>query len=271
MHDAALEEAIVAFRMRRPDEAERLAREVLATNRGSLAAAQILGQALLMQNRPGEAIEPLRRAARRSHDPATETLLGRALAAVGRVDEALVQLCRTTARRPPFPLAFLEHGEQLGGVGRFDEAIAVFEDGMALAPDAAVLQVGLGYLHLKRNDRHAARRLFAQAHQAWPQRNDALVGLATVTALDGDYAAAADLYRRALGLRPDDAMTRIGLGKCLLEMGERDTGEATLRAATRGAPQLAGLAITALAATPRGRFFLRPSAVASFLGVAASA
>ncbi len=83
----------------------------------------------------------------------------------------------------------------------------------------------------------------------------------------GEYAAAADLYRHALGLQPDDLVTRVNLGKCLLEMGERDAGEATLRAATRGSASLAGRAITALAAAPHGRFFLRPSAAAKFLRI----
>ena len=84
-----------------------------------------------------------------------------------------------------------------------------------------------------------------------------------MTALDGEFAAAADLYRRALQLRPEDAVSRIDLAKCLLEIGEREAGEAALRAATGSAAELAGLAITALAATSRGRFFLRPSAAAA--------
>jgi tetratricopeptide (TPR) repeat protein len=265
--DQTLEKAILAIRAERPDEAERLAAQALTSNRGHVRAAQVLGHALLMQNRPGEALEPLQRAARRGDDPATETLLARALAATGRGDEALDQLRKAVARRPPFALAFLELGDQLGETGRFDESAAVFESGLALMPDAAVLRVGLGYLHLKRNDRVGARGLFSQVHAAAPERHDALVALAKVTALDGEYAAAADLYRGALGLRPDDTVTRINLGKCLLEMGAREAGEAALRAATRGAAPLAGLAITALAATPHGRFFLRPSEVAKFLGI----
>jgi tetratricopeptide (TPR) repeat protein len=256
-----LEDAIAAIRMERPDEAERLALAVLKSNRGDVRAAQVLGHALLLQNRPAEAIEPLQRAARRGEDPTTETLLARALAAVGRGEDALDQLRLAVTRRPPLPLAFLELGDQLGEAGRFDEAAAVFESGLALTPEAAVLRVGLGYLQLKRND------LFLAVRAAAPQRHDALVGLAKVMALDGDYAAAADLYRQALALRPGDAVTRINLGKCLLEMGQRQAGEAALREATRGAPPLAGLAITALAATPHGRLFLRPSAAEKFLGI----
>jgi hypothetical protein len=60
-------------------------------------------------------------------------------------------------------------------------------------------------------------------------------------------------------------VTRNNLGACLLEIGEREAGEATLRAAARGVPQMAGQAITSLASASHGRFFLRPSAAAKFL------
>ncbi len=260
-----LENAVLALRMQRPQEAERLAAGVLKSNRSNVLAAQVLGRALLMQDRAAEAIVPLERAARRSDDPAIETELAIALAAAGRRDEALDQLRRTAARRPPFPRAFVELGGLLAKIGRLDDSIAVLESGLTLAPDMVDLRMELGFVHLKRNDRAKARSLFSQVLAASPERHDVLPALAKVMALDGEYAAAADLFRRALGLRPDDAVTRNNLGACLLEMGERDAGEATLRAATRSGPQLAGQAITSLAAASHGRFFLRPSAAAKFL------
>ncbi|MEA2896869.1 MAG: hypothetical protein QOJ84_2484 [Bradyrhizobium sp.] len=260
-----LESAVLALRMQRPQEAERLAAGILKSNRGNVLAAQVLGRALLMQNRAAEAIVPLERAMRRGDDPAIETELAIALAAVGRHDEALDRLRRTTSRRPPFPPAFLEYGGQLAKIGRLDESIAVLESGLALAPEMVDLRMELGFVHLKRNDRAKARTLFVQVLAASPERHDVLPALAKVMALDGEYAAAAELFRRALGLRPDDAVTRNNLAACLLEMGERDAGEAMLRAAVRSGPQMAGLAITSLAAASHGRFFLRPSAVAKFL------
>jgi tetratricopeptide (TPR) repeat protein len=129
-----LESAALALRMQRPDEAERLAFGVLKSDRGNLVAAQILGRALLMQNRADEAIVQLERAARRSDDAQIETLLVVALAAIARGDEALDRLRRAIARRPPFPPAFLEYASQLGKIGRVDEAIAVLESGLALSP-----------------------------------------------------------------------------------------------------------------------------------------
>jgi tetratricopeptide (TPR) repeat protein len=262
----ALERAILALRMARPDEAEHLAARVLKSDRGNGLAAQILGRALMMQDRAVEAIVPLERAARRGDDPAIETQLATVLAAVGRIDEAFDLLRRTTARRPPFPPAFLELGGQLSRIGRLEEATGVLEQGLALTPGALDLQMELGFVRLKRNHRAAARALFLQVRTAAPERHDALLALAKVTALDGEYAAAADLYRRALGLRPDDAVTRSNLGACQLEMGERAAGEASLRAVANAAPELAGMAITSLAAASHGRFFLRPSAAEKFLG-----
>src|SRR5947209_4236535 len=127
----ALEGAIFALRTQRPHEAEQIAAGVLKANRNDTRAAQVLGQALLMQNRAGEAIAPLERAVR-SEDPAAETLLAMALAASGQREKALEQLRRTTARRPPYPQAFLEHGGLLAKLTRFDDAIAVLESGIAL-------------------------------------------------------------------------------------------------------------------------------------------
>jgi tetratricopeptide (TPR) repeat protein len=92
-----------------------------------------------------------------------------------------------------------------------------------------------------------------------------LTAFARVLLLDGDYAAAADTYRRALGLRPDDAMTRADLATCLLEMGDRNAGEISLRAALRGRPQMLGRTIYGLCVSSHGRFFFRPSTATKFL------
>jgi tetratricopeptide (TPR) repeat protein len=263
--DHALERASLALQMQRPDEAERIAADVLKANRGNIAAATILGRAMMAQSRAGEAIAPLERAARRGDDPAVETLLAAALATAGRRDEALDQLRKTTARRPAFPPAFLEHAGQLANIGNLDEAIALLESGLTLAPDAIDLQKHLALLLLKRNDRARARALFLQAVAMAPGRSDVLAGLAQVMLLDGEYAAAAETYRRVLALRPDDAIARADLGRCLLEIGERDAGEASIRMATGGGPHMVGRAIASLAASSHGRFFLKPSAATKFL------
>jgi len=262
-----LDRAILSLRMQHPDEAERIAAGVLKADRSNALAAQVLARALLMQNRAAEAVIPLERVARRSNDPAIETELAGALAAAGRTDAALDQLQRTTARRPPFVPAFLEYSNQLVRDGRRDEAMAVLERGLEAAPGAVDLRLALAFAYIKRNDRANARTLLQRAVADAPQRHNVLTALARVMAQDGEYSAAADLFRRALALHPDDAVTRSSFGACLLEMGERDAGEASLRLAARGGPQMVGQTITALASASHGRFFLRPSDAVKFLGV----
>ena len=84
-------------------------------------------------------------------------------------------------------------------------------------------------------------------------------------AMDGEYAEAADCFRRVLEQWPEDAFSRNNLGACLLEMGRREEAEAHLRAAVRSAPQAAGMVLTSLASASHGRFFLKPSDAAKFL------
>lgn len=261
----SLESAILALRMQRADEAERVAARILKADRGNVLAAQILGRALLMQNRADEAIVPLERAARRSDDPAVELELAGALAAARQTDAALDRLRRITARRPPFVPAFLEYGNQLARSGQDDEAMSVLARGVEAVPDAIDLRVALAFAHIKRNDRVNARVLLQRAAADAPQRHDVLSALARVVAQDGEYPVAADLFRRALALQPDDAVTRSSFGACLLEMGQRDEGEANLRLSVRGGPQMVGQVITTLASASHGRFFLRPSDAVKFL------
>ncbi len=260
-----IESAAVALRTRQFDKAAQLAAEVLRGNRTDTAAATILTQALLALNRSEEAIAPLEKAARRSGDPVIETLLGAALGSSGRRAEAIEQLSRTVARRPPFLPAFQELAGQHAKAGRVDEGIAVIENGLALAPDAIHLQLDLARLYLQHNDRGKAREILTKARDAAAGNLDILKELARVLLLDGEYALAAEAYRHALAHRPDDALTRADLAACLLEMGDRDAGEAALRLAFRGGPHMLGRTNHALVASSHGRFFFRPSAVVKFL------
>ncbi|HEX7565834.1 MAG TPA: tetratricopeptide repeat protein, partial [Bradyrhizobium sp.] len=154
---------------------------------------------------------------------------------------------------------------QLVKAGRVDEAIAVVESGLALAPEAIDLQLDLARVHLQHNDRGKARVILSKARDAAPGRPEILTELARVLLLDGEYASAADAYRHALAHRPDDAFTRADLAACLLEMGDRDAGEANLRSAFRSGPHMLGRTTHALVASSHGRFFFRPSAVVKFL------
>jgi tetratricopeptide (TPR) repeat protein len=260
-----LERAAFALRTRRFTEAEQLAAEILRGSRTDTAAVSILAHALIAQNREAEAIPHLEKAIRRGDDPGLETLLGAALGGAGRRADAIDQLRRTVARRPPFAPAFQELAGQLSKAGRNEEAIDVIEKAIAVLPGLVDLDLALARLHLVGNARGTARVILEKAREAAPGRTDIMIELARLTAVEGEYGAAVDIYRHALGLNPDDALTRAELAICLLEMCERESGEAALRKVVHGRPQLLGRAAHALAVSSHGRFFFRPSALAKFL------
>lgn len=262
----ALQQASLALRMQQFSRAEQLATEVLKSNRTDKNAVLILAHALIAQNRVGEAIVPLERAVRRSSDAEIETLLGAALCGSGRSADGIEQLRRTAARRPPYLPAFQELAGQLAKAGQLNEAIRTVEDGLSLAPESIDLKVDLGRLFLQAYECAKARTILMVAHDAAPGRPDILTELALALLSSGEYAAAADKFRHVLGLRPEDALARANLARCLLEMGDRNGGEAALRSVMRGRPHLLGRAAYLLAASSHGRFFFRPSAAAKFLG-----
>lgn len=260
-----LQQATLALRAKQFDQAKQLASEVLKSNRTDRNAVLILAHALIGQDHADEAITPLERAARRTGDVEIETLLGAALCAASRQADGIAQLRRTTARQPPYLPAFQELAGQLARAGRLDEAITTIEEGLTLAPDNIDLTIDLGRLCIQSNDRARARAALMRARDAAPGRPDILTELGWLLILDGDYGGAAEAYRHALALRPDDLMSRANLAKCLLEMGERKQGEAALRSVLRGRPQMLGRVAYVLATASHGRFFFQRSAAAKFL------
>jgi Flp pilus assembly protein TadD len=261
----ALQEAAMALRMKQFDRAKQLATDVLKSNRTDRNAALILAHALIAQNQAGEAVAPLERVARRNGDAEIETLLGAALCGSRRAADGMEQLRRAAARRPPYLPAFQELAGQLAKARQFGEAIRTIEDGLALAPDSIDLKLDLGRLFLQNNEPAKARAILTVARDAAPGRPDVLAELAQALLNEREYGAAADTLRRALALRPEDTLSRAKLATCLLEMGERNGGEAALRSVFRGRPHMLGRMAYVLAASSHGRFFFRPSAAARFL------
>jgi hypothetical protein len=68
-----------------------------------------------------------------------------------------------------------------------------------------------------------------------------------------------------LALDPGNAHARIHLGNCLLGLGERDAAFACFREASAKGPLYLGKSLRIMVGSPRGRFWLRPSAANKFL------
>jgi tetratricopeptide (TPR) repeat protein len=176
VHAEALQRAQVAIQNERPAEAERIAGEILKANAGHAEATKLFGYALLMQARPEEAVAPLEKAARASHDPEIETQLAIALRQAGLIDKALIWLKRAIKRTPPFAAAFHELGYVLHALNRSVEAIEVLQQGIAVAPMMTEMPIQLGFVYYAINDRANAGSAFARAvYKPRPSRSDSRI------------------------------------------------------------------------------------------------
>ena len=189
----------MALRSKHFARAEQLAAKILKSNRTEKHAILILAHALLGQNRTDEAIAPLERMARRGGDGEVETLLGATLCNSGRRADGIAQLRQTVARRPAYLPAFQELAGQLAKAGQFDEALGIIQVALALMPDSIELKLDLGRLLLQNNALAKATQTLTALRNAAPGRPDILTELGRALLLQGDYAAAADAYRK-LGL-----------------------------------------------------------------------
>jgi len=259
-----LRQAALALNNERPDEAERLAGEILKREPRNAGALHVFGCALLMQGRAQEAIGPLETAARAQHNPEIDVQLALALRNAGRLDDAVARLRRAIKRQPPFAPAFHELGCLLAYLQRYDEAIEVFRRGLDVAPMMAQLSLQLGFVLMQCRRWTEAKAAFAQAATISPDAPEALFGLAKAHQELGEYRDAAACYRRSLRARPDP-MTWHNLGRCLMMLGENEEGYDCLRFAVRGDPKRYGGVLGTLVKAPRGRFWLKPSAAARFL------
>jgi tetratricopeptide (TPR) repeat protein len=263
--DDLLQQATFALNANRPQEAQRLAQQILKADPRRAQARHVLGGALLMQDRAADAVASLEDAARTLRDPETDTLLAIALRRIGRNEDALSRLKRATKRRPPFGAAFHELGFLLFSMERYNEAIEVLSRGHELLPMMPELSILLGNVFLGCRNFPNAKFYFTRALNISPNSSDAMYGLGIAHWRLCEFQAAADLFRRSLMRNPDDVSTWLGLGHCLLELGQCDAGYDCFRTVARGDPKRYGSALGSLVTSGRSRFWLKPSAAERFL------
>ncbi|HUD85860.1 MAG TPA: tetratricopeptide repeat protein [Xanthobacteraceae bacterium] len=262
--DELLQRAVYALNNQHPDEAERIARDVLKAIPQHTPALHVLGRALLLQGRAEDAIALLEPASRSRHDPEIDTQLAAALRKAGRDEDALARLRRTT-KRQPYPPALRELGSLLYAMERYDEAIEALRRGVEGAPMMPDLSIQLGYAYYATRNCTDAKAAFGRALQIAPNDSDALFGMARSHQGDGENQPAVDYFRRYLISRPDHWGAWLSLGHCLLELGQLDAGYECFRTAARGDPKRSGNALASLVKSSRGRFWVRPSAAVRFL------
>lgn len=258
-------QAYQALQAGRLAEAAQLAQQALDQMPGRPDAARCLGYALISLERPKDAVAALESLARDSTDSELVSLHAMALRRCNRLDEAIVRFNRALGLTPVFPAAFFELAMAYASQRRTDAAIDALTRGVEASPQSAEMVAQLGKLHYGGNDRKKAAECFRRALALQPGHGAAREALAMVLMQDHAFAEAAEMFRRMIALDRTNVHARIHLGNCLLGLGDRDGAYACFREAGTRGPLYLGRSLRVLVGSPRGRFWVKPSAAEKFL------
>jgi protein O-GlcNAc transferase len=214
-------------------EAERQYRAILAQNPNHADALHLLGVIASQHGSQGPALELIGKAIALNPAAAGEYYCnyGLALAAMGRIDQAIVAYRQSLAMRPELAATHSNLGQALVAKGRWDDAIAAFTEAIRLQPDFADAHNHLGRLLLGLGRTNDAIPVLHRAMELNPHSTEAAHNLANAFFTKCDYAQAISLYRQALKIRPDLVDSHVNLGKALNLIEQIDDAIASLKRA----------------------------------------
>ncbi len=127
--------------------------------------------------------------------------------------------------------------------GEYDEALVVLREGLAQYPDSVLLQVGLGYTRVAREEYAWARQCFERALELDPEYEDAWVGLGETLLKFGKVDEALKCFGQIdeMGLG-DDLELGLTVGRALYREGLFTDARARFAALSASHPDSAELA-----------------------------
>lgn len=188
----------------RKSEAERIYRQLIASNPRDHAALSSLGVLLGQSGRLDEAIQALKRATAIEINPAYFTQLGVLYRLAGVLDAAAESFGRILEIHPDFPDARLNLASILMDAGAYPDALPLLNEALRVGPDGGRLRAVASKACLKmglvdRALRHARRAVELAPAEAPYHRQ-----LGDLLDMYGDKALAMASYRRAVELDGSD-------------------------------------------------------------------
>jgi tetratricopeptide (TPR) repeat protein len=196
---------------------------------------------LLRAGRPGDAIVPLRDAARL--DPFNAIIqhdLGLACLEVGRVPDAIAAFQQAVASDPRSTDAFFRLGIALEKLGDIRGALTAYDRATKLLPSLTEAWFRAGALVYTLGHRNEAIGCFRRAAVTGGRSSFGRLGKARALVIEDRNQEAEQILREMLVADPTNAMAYDSLGNALSELGRFDEARACFERTIAIAPMLAG-------------------------------
>lgn len=199
------------------DAAKPILEEVLKAEGENATALVLMGDLLMGQGKPAEAVNYYTKAWQKSPTADVQLKLARALTGAGRTDEALRRYQDLIQRSPYNAQARLGYGDLLLAQGQKDKALEEFQNALRFAGDVETReQAARRIVDLKPDDIATRFRLAGYLREQYkydgaisqyeailkldPKNIDALIGLGDCYVPKTQYDRALDYYNQALAL-----------------------------------------------------------------------
>ncbi len=155
-------------------------------------------------------------------NPLIHNNLGAALAAQGKLDQAVAHYAEALRLNPDYVEAHYNLGIALAAQGKMDEAVAHFAQVMSLRPDYAKAHNNSGRALEVQGKLNQAVDYYNEALRLNPDYAKVHYNLGAALAAQGKLDQAESQYAEALRLEPDYAKARNNLGLALVKQGRID-------------------------------------------------
>ena len=214
----AYSQALLLLRLGRAATAEQRLRAIQAETPGDIQSLQLLGVALLDQDKVAEAVETLERTVRAA--PGfwqARTDLARAYRRAGRLAAAREELKRVVASAPTLHPAWLAYGDVLVGLEKYSDAKYAYEQARLTDPHCRRIEEARAALTAE--DRKTAEDIFRSILRSDAAHVWALCGLAAVSLEFSRPNDAVRLLQHALKQSPHLPLALRGMCQALVNLG----------------------------------------------------
>jgi tetratricopeptide (TPR) repeat protein len=206
-------------------EAEAQLRGLTRDHPGHFLAWLNLGNAVLEQRRPEEALRFFLRAAELQPMSAdAQGSVGKALHALARFEEAETAYRRCVALQPESGAGYRDLASVLMDCGKFDDAVITCEQGLARAPGSVELLMMLGSACVHQGKLTAALEAFRNATNLAPGNLHASWACGSALRGTGAVAEGMELCERVLARQPDSPEFQYGAACAHLALGHLQAG-----------------------------------------------